>query len=195
MLACRVRRRASRRHTPGAFLRQAPARPHPLGDARPAPAALSRRSAPSSSCASSSPGSTSAPGHRLLGSGGVARGRRAAPGLRGGGRAPGSRRSCRPAWRATTPPCSTSGARGARSPSAGSAVRAGDRPGARPRRGGATPSPATPISLYRREDLDWLLAAAPGRGGCPSRRASGRRSRSSRRCGATGPCSSPTCAS
>jgi len=38
--------------------------------------------------------------------------------------------------------------------------RAADRPGAAPRRGGAAPSPATPISLFRREDLDWLLSAA-----------------------------------
>ena len=39
-------------------------------------------------------------------------------------------------------------------------LRAPDSPGSPPRRGGATPSPATPISLFRREDLDWLLAAA-----------------------------------
>jgi ATP-dependent Lhr-like helicase len=39
-------------------------------------------------------------------------------------------------------------------------LRLADPPGSPPRRGGATPSPATPISLYRREDLDWLLAAA-----------------------------------
>ena len=39
-------------------------------------------------------------------------------------------------------------------------LRVADPPGSPPRRGGATPSPATPISLYRREDLDWLLAAA-----------------------------------
>ncbi len=39
-------------------------------------------------------------------------------------------------------------------------LRVADRPGAPARRGGATPSPATPISLFRREDLDWLLAAA-----------------------------------
>jgi ATP-dependent Lhr-like helicase len=38
-------------------------------------------------------------------------------------------------------------------------LRAADRLGAAPRRGGATPSPATPVSLYRREDLVWLLAA------------------------------------
>ena len=38
-------------------------------------------------------------------------------------------------------------------------LRATDRLGGPPRRGGATPSPATPISLYRREDLEWLLAA------------------------------------
>ena len=38
-------------------------------------------------------------------------------------------------------------------------LRAADRSGGPPRRGGATPSPATPISLYRREDLVWLLAA------------------------------------
>jgi ATP-dependent Lhr-like helicase len=40
------------------------------------------------------------------------------------------------------------------------ALRATDRLGAAPRRGGATPSPATPISLFRREDLDWLLVSA-----------------------------------
>jgi ATP-dependent Lhr-like helicase len=39
-------------------------------------------------------------------------------------------------------------------------LRPADRLGVAPRRGGATPSPATPISLYRREDLEWLLAAA-----------------------------------
>ena len=39
-------------------------------------------------------------------------------------------------------------------------LRAADRLGTPPRRGGATPSPATPISLYRREDLEWLLAAS-----------------------------------
>ena len=39
-------------------------------------------------------------------------------------------------------------------------LRAPDRPGAGPRRGGATPSPSTPVSLFRREDLAWLLAAA-----------------------------------
>ena len=39
-------------------------------------------------------------------------------------------------------------------------LRATDRLGTPPRRGGATPSPATPISLYRREDLEWLLAAS-----------------------------------
>jgi ATP-dependent Lhr-like helicase len=39
-------------------------------------------------------------------------------------------------------------------------LRATDRLGSPPRRGGATPSPATPISLYRREDLEWLLAAS-----------------------------------
>ena len=44
-------------------------------------------------------------------------------------------------------------------------LRAVDRLGSPPRRGGATPSPATPISLYRREDLGWLLAAT--RGGAP----------------------------
>ena len=38
-------------------------------------------------------------------------------------------------------------------------LRTTDRLGGPPRRGGATPSPATPISLYRREDLEWLLAA------------------------------------
>ena len=40
--------------------------------------------------------------------------------------------------------------------------RASDRPGAAPRRGGSTPSPATPISLFRRDDLDWLLAVVRG---------------------------------
>jgi len=40
------------------------------------------------------------------------------------------------------------------------ALRVPEAAGGHPRRGGATPSPATPISLYRREDLDWLLAAA-----------------------------------
>ena len=39
-------------------------------------------------------------------------------------------------------------------------LRATDRLAGPPRRGGATPSPATPISLYRREDLAWLLAAS-----------------------------------
>ncbi|MGA3215266.1 MAG: DEAD/DEAH box helicase [Acidimicrobiales bacterium] len=39
-------------------------------------------------------------------------------------------------------------------------LRVADRLGATARRGGATPSPATPLSLFRREDLDWLLAAA-----------------------------------
>jgi ATP-dependent Lhr-like helicase len=39
-------------------------------------------------------------------------------------------------------------------------LRVADRPGAPTRRGGATPSGATPISLFRRDDLDWLLAAA-----------------------------------
>jgi ATP-dependent Lhr-like helicase len=41
-------------------------------------------------------------------------------------------------------------------------LRAGDRLGSPPRRGGATPSPATPVSLHRREDLVWLLAATRG---------------------------------
>ena len=63
---------ASRQAQAGrAFLRQAPARPHPLGDARRRPGARSRRSAPSSSCASSSRWQHVGPGHRLLGSGGV----------------------------------------------------------------------------------------------------------------------------
>jgi ATP-dependent Lhr-like helicase len=39
-------------------------------------------------------------------------------------------------------------------------LRAADAPGSPPRRGGSTPSPATPISLFRRADLGWLLAAA-----------------------------------
>ena len=39
-------------------------------------------------------------------------------------------------------------------------LRPADRFGAPPRRGGATPSPATPISLFRRDDLEWLLVAA-----------------------------------
>ncbi len=39
-------------------------------------------------------------------------------------------------------------------------LRAADATGRPPRRGGSTPSPATPISLFRRADLDWLLAAA-----------------------------------
>jgi len=39
-------------------------------------------------------------------------------------------------------------------------LRPADRLGSAPRRGGATPSPATPISLFRRDDLDWLLVAA-----------------------------------
>jgi ATP-dependent Lhr-like helicase len=39
-------------------------------------------------------------------------------------------------------------------------LRVADRPGTPARRGGATPSPATPVSLFCREDLDWLLAAA-----------------------------------
>ena len=42
-------------------------------------------------------------------------------------------------------------------------LRAADRSGGPPRRGGATPSPATPISLYRREDLVWLLVATRDR--------------------------------
>lgn len=37
-----------------------------------------------------------------------------------------------------------------------------DRPGRGPRRGGAVPSRATPITLARREDMGWLLAAARG---------------------------------
>ncbi|MGA3354182.1 MAG: DEAD/DEAH box helicase [Acidimicrobiales bacterium] len=37
-------------------------------------------------------------------------------------------------------------------------LRVADRAGAPARRGGATPSPATPISLFRRDDLAWLLA-------------------------------------
>jgi ATP-dependent Lhr-like helicase len=41
-------------------------------------------------------------------------------------------------------------------------LRASDRLGSPPRRGGATPSPATPVSLCRREDLVWLLAATRG---------------------------------
>ncbi len=41
-------------------------------------------------------------------------------------------------------------------------LRASDRPGGTPRRGGATPSPSTPVSLYRREDLMWLLAGTRG---------------------------------
>ncbi|MGO9965354.1 MAG: DEAD/DEAH box helicase [Acidimicrobiales bacterium] len=41
-------------------------------------------------------------------------------------------------------------------------LRVTDRLGGPPRRGGATPSPATPVSLYRREDLDWLLTATRG---------------------------------
>jgi len=39
-------------------------------------------------------------------------------------------------------------------------LRPADRFGGPPRRGGATPSPATPISLFRRDDLEWLLVAA-----------------------------------
>jgi len=39
-------------------------------------------------------------------------------------------------------------------------LRVADPVGSPPRRGGSTPSPATPISLFRREDLEWLLAAA-----------------------------------
>jgi ATP-dependent Lhr-like helicase len=41
-------------------------------------------------------------------------------------------------------------------------LRLPDRPGTPARRGGATPSPATPVSVFRREDLDWLLGAARG---------------------------------
>ena len=44
-------------------------------------------------------------------------------------------------------------------------LRATDRLGSPARRGGATPSPATPVSLYRREDLVWLLAATRGGAG------------------------------
>ncbi len=39
-------------------------------------------------------------------------------------------------------------------------LRIADRPGTPARRSGATPSPATPISLFRREDLEWLLLAS-----------------------------------
>ena len=39
---------------------------------------------------------------------------------------------------------------------------AGDSEGAPARRPGLTPSPATPLSLFRREDTDWLLAALRG---------------------------------
>ena len=52
-------------------------------------------------------------------------------------------------------------------------LRSADRLGSVPRRGGATPSAATPVSLFRRDDLDWLLVAARRRRGC---RATDRRS-------------------
>ncbi|HVB27932.1 MAG TPA: hypothetical protein VNE21_08485, partial [Mycobacteriales bacterium] len=39
-------------------------------------------------------------------------------------------------------------------------LRVVDPPGSPPRRGGATPSPATPVSWFRRDDLDWLLVAS-----------------------------------
>ncbi|MHB1986494.1 MAG: DEAD/DEAH box helicase [Acidimicrobiales bacterium] len=46
---------------------------------------------------------------------------------------------------------------GARSPSGEAGVSGGS-----PRRPGLTPSPSTPISLFRREDVDWLVAALRG---------------------------------
>ena len=73
-------------------------------------------------------------------------------------------------------------------------LRAVDRLGRPARRGGATPSPATPISFYRREDLGWLLAATRA-GRRRTRRPSGPPLRSSRPFGGMGPCSSPTSAS
>ena len=78
-------------------------------------------------------------GHRLLGSGGVLEVIEQLQGYEAARRHLGVVDPARPGSPATTPPCSTSGAPGARSPSAGSRLRAADRPGAR--RGAAAPRP------------------------------------------------------
>ena len=70
-------------------------------------------------------------------------------------------RCCRPGSPATTPGGSTSCAWPARWRGAGS-TPAGPGAGRRARtaaRGGATPSPATPLALVLRQDLPWVLAA------------------------------------
>ena len=159
MLACRVAG-AGGADGPGrrALLCQAPARPHPLGDAsRLAP--LGRSGQPAAVHALP-PGLAArrarAPPARLR-----RRRSRSSSSCRATRRpsTPGSRRSCPPGSPATTPPSSTSGAPGARSPSAGS------RPGPRTARAAR---PGAAARLPRRRPRSAFFGATTSTGSSPS---------------------------